>query len=318
MYKKSHKRSARIGQMAQGQSLRLWMLSSCLLASACTTLNPEAPLHQDDAFSLASFDASSERTNSILRSVEPPSQTVADTGWLQRDFYLPHRMLKSLPSQVRKARRALNEESLRHAPSLRVLAIDALMQGQAQEALGYLKVSGGRGSELKLSGEDRLIAGIAHGLLGDHQRARKLLSEAAQTGSVSGSAMANLGLLSFRFGNSMEAFDFFKNAVAAEPRSAPFNHMAAEVAYASGKHALALSYYEKLLAMQRNDFLGHYNMGLVYLYGLRDYSSARQKFRHVIDHPNSPDGLRALADGAFTSVRREEESEYGLASTDLK
>ena len=293
---------------------RLLLLSlTVCLTSACTTLSTETPVSQDDAFSLASFDAADEQTNTVLRSFESTGARSSVFSWLQKDFYLPHGMLKGLSGQAERARKALREQSPQHAPSLRILAIEALVDGQAQMALGYLKISSARSSG---HGEDLLLKGIAHGQLGDLQLSRKFLTEAAQHSAVNGSANANLGLLSFRRGNNLEAYEFFKRAMSDEPRSSAFQHLAAEVAYASGKHALAVCHYSKLIARRSNDLLAHYNMGIVYLYGLKDYSNARSSFRFVIEHPKSGDELRTKADGAFASVRREEESDYGLASAE--
>ncbi|MEY2989031.1 MAG: hypothetical protein RJB13_2552, partial [Pseudomonadota bacterium] len=204
----------------------------------------------------------------------------------------------------------------KHAASLRVLATEALVDGQPQMALGYLKISSARSEDSYLRSENLLLSGIAHGLLGEVQMSRKFLTEAAQLSSTSGAAYANLGLLSFRHGNNLEAYEFFKRAMSTEPKSVAFQHMAAEVAYASGKYALAVSHYETIISRRNVDLLAHYNVGVVYLYGLKAYSKARNRFRFVIEHPKAGDELRAKADGAFASVRREEESDYGLAAAD--
>lgn len=285
-------------------------------ASACTTLSTETPLSQDDAFSLASFDASDEQTNLVLRSFEGSGGRTSVSSWLQRDFYLPDVMLKGIVGQAERARKTLREQSPKHASSLRVLAIEALIDGQAQMALGFLKISSASSSGSRAHGEDLLLKGVAYGLLGDARMSRKFLTEAAEHNSASGSAHANLGLLAYQRGNNLEAYEFFKRAQGDEPKSSAFQHLAAEVAYASGRHAVALDHYGKLIARRKSDLLAHYNMGVVYLYGTKDYSNARSRFRFVIEHPKAGDELRAKADGAFASVRREEESDYGLAAAE--
>lgn len=287
-------------------------------ACACTTLNSEPSLSQDDAFSLASFDSTNEQTNTVLRSFDQPVATAVESSWLQKDFYLPVRMTKAMSTNVERARKTLSEESPKHAASLRVLATEALLEGNPQMALGFLKISDGSGAGNSVHSEALLLKGIAYGLMGDVQRSRKFLTESAQMSQGSGAAHANLGLLAYKHGNNLEAHEFFKSAITVEPKLAAFHHMAAEVAYASGKHSLALGYYSKLISLRRSDLLAHYNMGVVYLYGLKDYSNARNKFRFVIEHPRASEEMRAKADGAFASVRREEESDYGLASAEAR
>lgn len=287
-------------------------------ACACTTLNSEPPHSQDDAFSLTSFDSTNEQTNTVLRSFDQPAGTAVESSWLQKDFYLPVRTSRAMSANVERARKMLSEESPKHAASLRVLAREALLEGNPQMALGFLKISDGFGPGSSVHSEALLLKGIAYGLLGDVRRSRKFLTESAQVSQGSGAAYANLGLLAYKHGNNLEAYEFFKSAIKVEPKIVAFHHLAAEVAYASGKHSLALGHYSKLISLSRNDLLAHYNMGIVYLYGLKDYSNARNKFRFVIEHPRAVERFRAKADGAFASVRREEESDYGLASAEAR
>lgn len=307
-----------LSQMLNFSSCALFLVSTLLGFTACTSTQSEPAGFQDGAFASATFDRERDETDVALRSLE---ESLVDSNLqniLRRDFYLPSGMLRSLTKRADLVRDKIKSQSSADSISLRVLAVDALVSGQPEMVEGYIRFTkNSRKRKLQVA-EDQLLLGIAAALQGDVGKARGLLSEASAQSGTAATARANLGLLAFRQGSTLEALDFFRQAESLEPRNSRISHLVAEAAYSSRKYALALETYKKIVFRDKNDLLAQYNLGLVYLYGSRSYEGARKQFRMVIDHPQVSRELRSQADGSFASVRREEEGSYGLATTELK
>lgn len=282
---------------------------------ACTTTQVERSGLQDGTFAAVSYDRDLDERDTTLRSVE---ESNADSGLynpMRREFYLPNSYLKGLNKRAELARNKLNNQSSADSESLRVLAVAALVDGRPEQVQGFISLAKTKKARRNLAPEDQLLVGISKFMLGDTAGARAQLTELTGYASVAATARANLGLIAMKYGAHLEAMDMFRQAEAAEPKNSRLQHMLAESAHSARKHSLAVETYKKIISREPNDFLAHYNLGLVYHYGLRKYSDARREFLFVVDHPRSPRDMRVLADGAFTNVRREEEGLQGIATT---
>lgn len=291
------------------------VLGLVTMSAACTSTQTEPAGFQDGAFASVTYDRERDETDLALRSLEESSSESALQNVLRRDFYLPPSMLKGVVSRADTAREKVKNQTSADHESLRILAIEALVNGQPELVEGYLKYSKSPKKRKNHSAEEQLLLGISSGLMGDHSRARTLLTEVAQQPSTGAIARANLGLIALRLGSTLEAIEFFRQAENLDPKNTNLGHLIAEAAYGARKYTIALDAYKRLVARNPNDLVAHYHLGLVYLYGTRSYGDARKQFRIVMDHPKATRQLRAQADGAFASVRREEEGAYGLAST---
>lgn len=308
----------RVAQMLTSSSRALLLVSTLWGFVACTSTQSEPAGFQDGAFASVTYDRERDETDGALRSLEESSGESNLQNVLRRDLYLPAGMLKSLTKRADSVREKIKNQSSADSESLRVLAADALVNGQPEMVEGYIRFTkNSRKRKLQVA-EDQLLLGIAAGLQGDIVKARGLLSEASQQSGTAPAARANLGLLALRQGSTLEALELFRQAESLEPRNSRLGHLVAEAAYSSRKYTLALDAYKKIVSRDENDLLAQYNLGLVYLYGSRNYRDARKQFRIVMDHPQVTRELRSQADGAFASVRREEEGSYGLATTELK
>jgi len=295
----------------------LLLVSSVWGYAACTSTPTEPAGFQDGAFASVTYDRERDETDVALRSLEETSGGSTLQNVLRRDIYLPAGMLRSLSKRADLVREKIKNQSSADSESLRVLAADALVNGQPEMVEGYIRFTkNSRRRKLQVA-EDQLLLGIAAGLQGDTGKARGLLIEASQQSGTAAAARANLGLLALRQGSTLEAVELFRQAESLEPRNSRLGHLVAEAAYASRKYTLAIDAYRKIVSLDENDLLAQYNLGLVYLYGTRSYRDARKQFRMVMDHPQVSRELRSQADGAFASVRREEEGSYGLATTEL-
>lgn len=307
-----------VAQMLTSSSCALLLVSTLWGLVACTSTQSEPAGFQDGAFASVTYDRERDETDVALRSLEESSGESNLQNVLRRDFYLPAGMLRSLTKRADSVREKIKNQSAADSESLRVLATDALVSGQPEMVEGYIRFTKNLRKRKLQVAEDQLLLGIASGLQGDIGKARGLLSEASQQSVTAAAARANLGLLALRQGSTLEALEFFRQAESLEPRNSRLAHLVAEAAYGSRKYPLALETYKKIVSRDENDLLAHYNLGLVYLYGSRSYKDARKQFRMVMDHPQVSRELRSQADGAFASVRREEEGSYGLATTELK
>lgn len=286
------------------------------IVGACTTTQVDPSGFQDGTFTAASFDKNLEERDATLRTVEEQSSESLLQNNLRRDFYLPAAQLANISKRARLARHRLNSETAADAAELRVLAVEALVEGRPEQVQGYVELSKSKRVRRNLSADDQLLLGISSLLMGDPLAARRRLTVAASSaGTVGAAARANLGLVAMRQGAFLEALDMFRQAKSLEPRNTRFLHMVAEAAHASRKHALSVDSYKKIISIEPTDFLAHYNLGLVYHFGLRRYADAIKEFQFVMDHPKAPRDVRVLADGAFANVRREEEGSQGLATT---
>ncbi|MEY4064985.1 MAG: hypothetical protein RIR26_1193 [Pseudomonadota bacterium] len=310
------KRSSDILQARQ-RFFALAGLSCVLLAAvlfpACTTTKNENLGAQDEAFVTASFDQEKDEVDVTVRNIEDTASETGVSHLLRKDFYLPAAALKSLTKRAEQAREKLNGQSPGDPASLRTLATEALVTGRPELVDGYLRLAKHPRQRKIQNPEELQLAGIAAFQLGDVMRARRLLSEAAQQPLTEASARANLGLIALKQGSLIEALELFKQAQQADPSNTRLGHLFAEAAYGCRKYSLALEAYKKIIARNEDDVLAQYNLGLVYLYGMRDFKLARKSFKSVMDHPKTPHELRSQADGAFASVQREEEGAYGLA-----
>lgn len=280
---------------------------------ACTTTKPENFGTQDDAFVSTSFDQERDDLDLTVKNVEETALETSLSHVLRRDFYLPPAALKGLSKRADLAREKLSGQSPGDPASLRTLATEALVLGRPELVDGYLRLA--KPSRLRKiqNSEELQLAGIAAFQLGDVVKAKRLLLEASQQPLTAASSRANLGLIALKQGSSLEALEFFRQAQQSDPSNSKLAHLLAETAYGCRKYTMAMDTYQKILSRDADDVLAHYNSGLVYLYGMRDYKRARKSFKHVMDHPKTPRELRSQADGAFASVRREEEGAYGLA-----
>ena len=288
------------------------MLAGVLLP-ACTTTQSENLGGQDEAFVTTSFDRERDEVDLTVRSIEDSASETTLSHQLRKDFYLSPAALKGLAKRAEQAREKLNGQAPGDAAALRTLAIEALVSGRPELVDGYLRLAKHPRQRKIQNPEELQLAGIAAFQLGDIPKAKRLLAEATQQPVTEASARANLGLIALKQGSLMEALESFRQAQQADPGNTRLGHLYAETAYGCRKYALALETYKKIIAKSDDDLLAHYNVGLVYLYGMRDFKLARKYFKYVMDHPKVSRELRAQADGAFASVRREEEGTYGLA-----
>ena len=287
-----------------------------LLVGACTTTQVDQGGFQDGTFTAASYDKNLDERDTMLRTVEESASEVVLQNSLRRDFYLPSGQLANLNKRAKLARQRLNSESSADPVELRVLAVEALVEGRPEQVQGYVELAKSKRARRNLSADDQLLLGISTYMMGDPMAARRRLTTAASSpGVVGAAARANLGLVAMKQGAFLEALDMFRQAESLDPKNTRFLHMVAEAAHASRKHALSVDSYKKIISIEPNDFLAHYNLGLVYHYGLRRYGDAIKEFQLVIDHPKAPRDVRVLADGAFANVRREQEGMEGIATT---
>lgn len=287
-----------------------------LLSVACTTTQPEGQQFQDGTFTAASYNKELDERDVTIRSVEETLSESSVQNVLRREFYLPPAQLRNLTKRAERARDRLSNQSSADPASLRVLAVSALVEGRPEQVQGFVRLAKSRKARREVAGEDQLLLGIASFMLGDFAGAKQILIEAASASpSVRASARANLGLIAMKHGAFMEALDSFQQAESLEPQNVRFLHMVAEGAHTARRHNVAVEKYRKIISIDKNDFLAHYNLGLVYHYGLKRYADARKQFQFVTDHPRAPRDMRVLADGAFANVRREEEGIQGIATT---
>lgn len=283
--------------------------------AACTTTQVEPPPFQDEAFTSASYDRDLAERDSTLRNIEKVSTDAQVTTTFRRDFYLPDAQLKNLKKRSDLARQRLNSQSIADSESLRILAIEALSEGRPEQVPGFLKYAKSKKGRRNLHSDDRVLLAIAAFQMGDFSEAKRQLGDSLGDASVSAVARANLGLVALKQGAYLEALEMFRQAEALEPKNTRFLHMVAESAHAARKHSIAVEKYRRIIALDHDDLLARYNLGLVYHYGLKRYADARREFQFVIDRPNAPRSVRVLADGAFANVRREEEGVQGIATT---
>jgi tetratricopeptide (TPR) repeat protein len=287
-----------------------------LLAVACTTTQPDGQQFQDGIFTAASYNRDLDERDLTMRSVEDTLSEASVQNVLRREFYLPAAQLRSLSKRAEKARERLNSQSAADPDALRILAVEALVEGRPEQVQAFVRLAKSRKARREMQAEDQLLIGIAAFMLGDVSGAKQILADAASVSpSVRAAARANLGLIAMKHGAFMEALDMFQQAESLEPKNVRFLHMVAEGAHTARRHSVSVEKYRKIISIDKNDFLAHYNLGLVYHYGLKRYSDARKQFQFVLDHPRASREMRILADGAFANVRREEEGIQGIATT---
>ena len=292
------------------------LLGLLLITGACTTTQPDGQQFQDGTFAAASYNRELDERDLTMRSVEDTLSESSVQNVLRKEFYLPAAQLKNLAKRVELARERLNSQSAADPEALRVLAVAALVDGRPEQVQGFVRLAKSRKARRETAAEDQLLLGIATFMLGDISGAKQILVQAADGSlSVRASARANLGLIAMKHGAFMEALDSFQQAEALEPKNIRFLHMVAEAAHTARRHAVSVEKYRKIIAIDRNEMLAHYNLGLVYHYGLKRYGDARKQFQFVMDHPRASRDMRVLADGAFANVRREEEGIQGIATT---
>ncbi|MEN9808602.1 MAG: hypothetical protein RLZZ488_169 [Pseudomonadota bacterium] len=285
------------------------------VVGACTSTQPERSDLQDGAFLAASYNRERDELDATLRSVDESAGEGSLQNIVRKDFYLPPQQLRGLNKRAEAARLKLSQQSVADADSLRVLAIEAIVEGRPEQVQGFVSLAKSKRARRNLTGDDQLLLGIASFMLGDTLAAKRLLTEAAGSPSVSSIAKANMGLIAMRHGSFVEALEMFTQAESAEPKNSRYMHMVAESAHMARKHSRSVEVYRKIIARDPNDFLARYNLGLVYHYGLRKYAEARREFMFVMDHPRAPRDMKILSDGAFATARREEEGFQGIATT---
>jgi tetratricopeptide (TPR) repeat protein len=286
------------------------------LLSGCTTTQMERSDFQDTTFSAVTYDRGLDEQDSTLRSLEGLSSETHVQSAVRRDFYLPSSYLKGLKKRAVEARRSLASQSRADAAELRVLSVEALVNERPEQVQGFILYAKSKKARRNLMAEDQLLLGLAAMMMSDVGAAKEMLIQAMTADSqLSATVRANLGLIAMKNGLFLESFDHLSQAHAIEPKNKSLMHLLAESAHSARKHAVAVATYEKIIALSPRDFLAHYNLGLVYHYGLRKYSAARREFQFILDHPRSSREIRILADGAAANVRREEEGIQGIATT---
>jgi tetratricopeptide (TPR) repeat protein len=315
---RSPTQSRRPFSLANAPLRAFFILSLFSVAAACTTTQPEPVGLQDGAFSRMTYDRELDQTDVVLRSLDDNADSSTLRNALDREIYLPASMTKSLRKRADQARANVKNMARADSDSLRILSIEALMTGQPEMVEGYLRYTKNSRKRNFSAAEEQLLLGLAALMLGDDAKARALLTEAASFPGTATTARCNLGLLALKRGAHLEALELFRQAEQLDPSNSRLAHLSAETAYGARKYSVAVNTYKKILSRDTNDVLAHYNLGLVFLYGTRSFKEAKRHFRVVMDHPKASPELRSFADSAFVNVRREEESEYGLATADVK
>ena len=292
-----------------------WIQFSILLGAVGCTSTPMVHSElQDGTFARVSYDRERDESDLTLRLLDDSSNEVSLGRSAHRDFYLSKQMLSGLRDKAEVARARLKNKRSADRDSLRILAVEALVNGQPELVQGYLGELKSFGKKRKRDIEDQLLIALSAGMTGDRTKARTILLEIVSEPRVASAARANLGLLAMRFGSTREALEFFRQAEALEPKNTKFTHMVGEAAYSARRFSVALEAYKRLVDQNPDDLLAQFNLGLVYLYGTRHFSAAKSQFRMVLDHPKVSRELRIQADGAYAIVLNEEDGSYGLAS----
>lgn len=295
--------------------LSLVPLGLLVCALGCTSTSSGPPEVQDGAFARVAYDRDRDESDATLRQLEEPASEQSLSQVLQHDFYLPSRMLSAAREKAEAVRIKLKNTSSADRGSLRILAIEALVNEQPELVEAYLFSSRPSRKMSPPTVEDQLLLGLAAAIAGDRIKARTLLMEAGADSTTAVLAKANLGLLALKYGSTLEALEYFSQAESIEPKNLKLSHLVGEAAYKARKYGVAREAYNRVIRQNSHDLRAQFNLGLVYLYGTRNFAAARKQFRIVVDHPKASRELRAQAEGAYAVVKGEEDGVYGLASS---